>query len=277
MKYKIVADSSCDFLTLKDVNFEAVPLKISTNDKNYVDDAKLNLSEMLKELKEYKGRSYTACPNIQEWLNAYDEADNIFVVTITSALSGSYSAAIAAKKMMESTHPNKKIHVFDTLSAGPGVALIVEKLQELILNNETFDEICEKVTQYQKDTQLIFALKSIHNFVQNGRVNKVVGLAVGTLNIRMIGAASEEGTLEIIGKQKGEKKSIEALFKEMEKRGYKGGKVNIGHCENEQGAATLKDLILSKYKNANISLYHMRGLCCYYAEPGGMLMGFETL
>lgn len=275
MKIKIVSDSSCDLSSLEGVSFTTVPLKIITNDREYLDNELLNVSEMIKELREYKGRSRTSCPNVQEWKDAFESADEIFAITITSSLSGSYNAAVAAKKLWEEENPKKRIHVFDTLSAGPEIALIIEKLRDLIVQGEDFDSISKKVTEYQKRTHLLFSLESMHNFAQNGRVNKIVASAAGVMGIRILGTASQEGTLEIIKKTRGRSKAIATFLPEMKSRGYCGGKVNIGHCFNEEGAKELATIILSQFQDAEVNIYPMRGLCCYYAEKGGILVGFE--
>ena len=95
---KIVSDSSSDVLTMNGIAFESVPLKIITAQKEYVDDAGLDVRAMVEELQRYKGRSSTSCPNAADWLMAFGEAKWVFCVTITGTLSGSYNAACMAKE-----------------------------------------------------------------------------------------------------------------------------------------------------------------------------------
>ncbi|MBQ7025344.1 MAG: fatty acid-binding protein DegV, partial [Peptococcaceae bacterium] len=57
--------------------------------------------------------------------------------------------------------------------------------------------------------------------------------------------------------------------------GYKGGKIRISHCCNESSAQKLKELIQAEFKKAKIEIGKTRGLCSYYAEKGGLLIGFE--
>ncbi len=275
MNYKIVSDSSCDIINTGNEAFETVAMKIFTDEKEYIDNESLDLTVMLDELKRYKGRSYTGCPNISEWLNAFGDADNVFAVTITGGLSGSYSSALAAKKIAEKENENRNIFVIDTLSAGPEIRLIIEKLSLLIQEKNSFEEIVGKITSYKEHTHLLFALESMHNFVQNGRVSKMAALAAGTLGIRVLGTASSKGTLEMCSKHRGAAKTIQAILPQMLRRGYCGGKVRIGHTKNEEGAKMLAELISGSYPNADINIYHMRGLCSYYAEEGGILVGFE--
>ena len=113
MKYKIVADSSSNLYDGYIENFSSVPLKIICGDKEYIDIPSLDARKMMNELKKIKEKSSTSCPNIFEWRDAFGDADNVFAVTITSGLSGSYSAAMSAKKDYIAEYPDKKVCVID--------------------------------------------------------------------------------------------------------------------------------------------------------------------
>ena len=97
-QFRIVADSSCDILTLERADFVSVPLTIRTDTNEFFDDAGLDVDAMVSTLRDTKGRSYSACPNIADWEQAFGESGDVIAFTITSTLSGSYNAACAAKK-----------------------------------------------------------------------------------------------------------------------------------------------------------------------------------
>lgn len=272
---KFIADSCGDMIEIEGVEFTSVPLVISTDERDYVDDARLDMGKMLDELAVYKGKSCTACPSVESWLQAFEGADEIYVVTMTSTLSGTYNSALVAKKMYEQSHPEVKIHVFDTLSAGPENRLLVEKLISLEKEGKTFDEIVEYGENYLKGTRLFFALKSLHNLVQNGRVSKVVAAAAGALGISVFGTASTEGTLEPCAKYRGDKKVAAGFVDAMEKAGFRKGKVRISHVENADLAEKVEDAVKERFPEAEILIYPARGLCSYYAERGGILVGVE--
>ena len=129
MKVKIVSDSASNVFALDGVDFESVPLHIVTNDKEYVDTPDLNVAGMVADLSTYNGRSGTACPGVGDYLNAFEGYDEVYCVTITSQLSGSYNAAMTAKQQYEEENPGKKVFVLDSLSAGSEMKLHVEKLR----------------------------------------------------------------------------------------------------------------------------------------------------
>lgn len=116
---KIVADSSANLLELSNIPFAAAPMKINTDVKEFVDDAHLDADAMVKWFETYKGKSKTSCPNPSDWMDAFADAQEVFCVTITSGLSGSYNAACIAKQMYESDQEGRRVYVIDSLSAGP--------------------------------------------------------------------------------------------------------------------------------------------------------------
>lgn len=275
MKRKIVADSSCDMRELNGVDFAVAPMTISTDNKHYVDNQELDVHLMSEDLAKYKGVSHTACPSVGSWLDCYEGYDEVFVVTLTGAMSGTYNSAMTAKGIYEEENENVKVHVFDSLSTGPEMRLLIEKLKEMIEEDLTFEEIVEKGQDYLKHTRLFFALKSLHNFAMNGRVNKAVASAIGVLNISIFATASEEGTIQQISKCRGEKKVVKSMIEHLENAGYHGGKVRISHADNLKLAHSVRDKILELYPHADIIVYPMGGLCTYYAEIGGLLVGCE--
>lgn len=275
MKRKIVADSSCDIWELNGVDFAVAPMTISTDNKHYVDNQKLDVRLMSEDLAKYKGVSHTACPSVGSWLDCYEGFDEIFVITLTGAMSGTYNSAMTAKGIYEEENENVKVHVFDSLSTGPEMRLLIEKLKEMIEEDLTFEEIVEKGQDYLNHTRLFFALKSLHNFAMNGRVSKTVASAIGVLNISIFATASEKGTIQQISKCRGEKKVVKSMIEHLEDAGYHGGKVRISHADNLKLAHNVRDKILELYPNADIIVYPMGGLCTYYAEKGGLLVGCE--
>ncbi len=274
---KIVADSSANMMGLPHVAFASAPLKIITADREFTDDATLDVENMITYFETYKSTSKTSCPNPSDWLAAFGDADDIFCVTITSGLSGSYNAACAAKAMYEAENKGKRVCVIDSLSAGPELVLIVEKLEEWIRMGVPFGDICVLVQSYQEKTGLIFMLESLKNFAANGRVSPAVAKVVGLLGIRVVGQASEKGQLEPLHKCRGEAKALETLTDLLKKNGVSKGKIRIAHCRNEKAAIALQEAIAKQLPQAEVSIDTCRGLCSYYAENGGLLVGYEKI
>lgn len=275
MKFKIVSDSSSNIFSIKEVAYQSVPLKIITDEVEYIDNPELNVVNMVEDLKKYKGKSGSSCPNAHEWEEAFGDADCVFGITISSNLSGSYAAATQAAENFIENHPASKIFIIDSLSAGSELHLIIQKLSEYIQAGKNFEEIVESIKEYQKHTHLLFGLQSLTNLARNGRINPAVAKVCGIIGIRLLGKASDVGTLQPMHKFRSEKKLLQGFVDEMMALNWKGQKVRICHCLNLQGANQLKDMLLEKFPTTDIEIVDCTALCSFYAEEGGLLVGFE--
>jgi DegV family protein with EDD domain len=282
MKWMIVADSSSDMACMKEslngeVGFTTVALRIDVGDKEFVDDENLDVDGMIKYLLEYKGKSGSAAPGPGEWKEAFEKADNVIAITITGSLSGSYRSACAAKDMVMEEYPDKNILVIDSLSTGPEMVLLVNKAMELASAGLEFDQVCMEMQAYSRNTHLLFVIEAMDNLVKNGRVHKLEGGVAAILGIKVMGMASEEGTLTLLKKSRGKLKVYDKLIEEMLDNGYSGGKVVINHCNNIERAEYIKTTLLEKFPQASITIMKTRGLCSFYAENMGVLVGYEKI
>ncbi len=273
---KIVADSSSNVYNMEGIDYACVPLKVNIGSTEYIDTPDADLLKMVSELKTTQEKTSTSCPNIYDWQESFKGCDEIFAVTITSGLSGSYSSCVNAKKLYEETNEGTKIHVIDSLSAGPELKLIIEKLKELIEKNLSFEEIKKKIEEYKSRTRLFFCLESLTNFARNGRVSPTIAHLVGFLGMRIVGTASISGTLEPLSKPRGEKKALISLYEHIKSVGFSGGKVRIAHCQNESFAKQLKDVIIKNFPASDVEIAPCGALCSYYAEIGGLLVAIES-
>lgn len=277
MKYGIIADSSCDLTELSDTHnnifYDRAALMIRVGETEYVDNTSLDLNHFMLDMENCKTTTGSSAPSPDDWYNAYLQADEIFVLTISGKLSGSYNSAVAGMNMLLEHFPDKKIHIIDSLSTGPEMTLAVLKLQECMKQNLPFEEIKKIITEYMTHTHLYFILESLDNLVRNGRVSKLVGNIAGVLGIKILGQASEEGNLEILQKCRGRNKTYDNLIKNIQARYTSLSKVIISHCFNEEGALYIKEKILSLFPTCAVTLMPTGGLCSYYAERNGLLIG----
>lgn len=274
MNYRIVADSSCNILSMENSSFYSVPMKVRA-EKEYVDDIHLDLHKMVEDLKNHRGTSGSACPSVGEWLDAFGDADMVFGTTMSKGLSGSYNAACEAARMFEEENPGKKAHIFNTLSAGPQQAFLNEKVMELVEQGCDFETIKEKSMEYYKNTHILFCLESMMNLARNGRTSMAVAKIAGMLGIRVCGDV-KAGMITPVHKPRGAKKATETLVEMMKERGfYDGAQLRIAHCFGEKQAKDLAEATLAQFPNARITIEPTTALCSFYAETGGLMIGFE--
>ena len=275
MKTRIVVDSAASLYALDGVDFACVPLKIITDHEEYHDDGTLDAVGMATTLRTYKGKTSTSCPNVGDWLAAYEGADEVYAITITGTLSGSCNAAQLAAEEYQQENPGKRVFVLDSLSTGAESRLLVERLAALIKAGKPFDTVCEEIRAYHEHTHLLFALESLANLARNGRVKPAVAAVARMLGIRVIGQASDAGDLEVLCKTRGEHGALERMVLEMKAHGLTNGRVHIDHCCNAAAAERLKHMVHAVFPEAKVEVGTCGALCSYYAEYGGLMVGYE--
>ncbi len=274
MSIKVVSDSSSNVFAVEGLNYTTVPMKVIAA-KEYIDTPELDLQGMVTDLQNHKGKSGSSCPNVQEWLDAFGSGDDIFALTISKNLSGSYNAAKSAAEEYVEANPGKKAFVFDSLAAGPQQIMIAEKIRELIDAGCDFETIKEKTLEYHNHTHILFCLESLNNLARNGRVNPAVAKIAGVLGMRVVGDV-KGGQITPVHKPRGHKKAMQTLFSMLEERGlYDGALIRIAHCFGESQANDLKALVQEKYPNVRFIIEPTTALCSFYAEAGGLMIGFE--
>lgn len=277
MKTKIITDSGANTFvsSINQVDHRNVPLTIRAGSMSWLDNGKLNLPKFIATLKNTKEHTSTACPSVQDWLDSFASADQIFVLTITSALSGTYNSALQAAKIFTEAHPEVKIHIFDTRSAGPQIRLLAEDVAKMVNDDLNFDQIVETLKYRIHQTDLLFILENLDNLANNGRINPAIARIAHALKLNIYGTANDAGKFEMLGKAHGGKKIFAKMVKVMKKSGYCGGKVLIDYVGTKEKAEKMKQAVLNEFPAAKVSLSECGGLCTYYAEDNGLMIGYE--
>lgn len=277
MAFRIIADSSCDIFDLdnKPANmyFNTIPFVITVDGSDFVDDEKLDVGELVEAMAVSK-KSHTSCPSPADWIREFGEEGDVFAITISSNLSGSYNSACTAKQMVLENDPFRNIEILDSRGTGPSLSMTIDKLQELIAQGLGFEEIKTEIHKFMADHKLIFALSSYHNLVNNGRMPRIAGIVLGHLGLWGVGIASEEGTIKMKKIAKGGRKTLQVIMSDFKERVADKESIVISHCQNELFAHNLKKAIETEYPGKIVKIIPTRGLCSYYAEKGGIIVGF---
>ena len=289
MSWAIVADSSCNLRGFKptaaDCVYRSAPLKINVAGEEYIDDEQLDVKLLNQRVASAAEATSSSCPSAGEWADLFRCADNIIAVTISSNLSGSYEAALMARNIVMDEYARehdgiidgKNIYVLDSHAAGGKLEVIVKLLDRYLSTNANFDDVVAYATTLESHSQVLYSLSSYENLVKNGRMPRLAGTIASKLSIRMLGTASAQGTIKIVGPTRGEKKMYRKVVESMKADGYHGGLVYIDHVDNETGAQALASTIREAWPEADIEIIPCGGLCSYYAEESGLIIGYEWL
>ena len=278
MKYRIIADSSCDLTDemKREMNVDIVPLILRLGDREYVDNQNLDVKQYVKDMNSHPEAPKTSCPSPMDFISKYKGDGSIFVVTLSSKLSGTYQSAVIAKDMFLEEIEQKFIYVFDSVSASAGETLICRKIYELVESGLKEVEIVERVTKYISGMKTFFLLESLEHLAKAGRLNPIIAKIATFLEIKPIMGGTEEGTIELVEKVRGYKR---AFVKFIETIGREGTKFEekvlaIAHCNCPERAENLKKEIEKKYNFKEIVIVEMSGLSSTYADDGGLVIAF---
>lgn len=272
---KIVTDSSANLLGMDGVEFVSVPLKVIVGEREFADNAAVNMSELYHELDHNPTHTCTSCPSVHDWLDAFQEAKYVICITLASTMSGSCSTARMAKREYEERHHGRHVYLIDSLSIGPEMALLAERARTLLLSGMSAPAVYRSLIRYRARTKLVFSLSGLKNCSENGRVARRSAQGVGVMGVSVVGCASEEGSLEIQEKCRGKKQMFSGILRQMKRLGYTGGRILISHSDNEAGALELMRHIRDAFGSVDVQVSESRALCGYYAERGSLLVGME--
>lgn len=277
MSWAIVADSSCN---LRDFTPQApettycfAPLKINIAGVEYVDDAELDVDELNRKVAQETSASSSACPSVGEWSDLFRRAENVIAITISANLSGSYEAALMAQSIVEE-EGGHNIFVLNSRAAGGKLEMLVHLLDRYLTTNPSFEEAVTYIKDIEQHSTVLFSLSSYENLTKSGRMPKMAGMIASKLNIRILGVASDEGTIKVLGPTRGQRKMFDKVIQSMRDRGFAGGVVYIDHVVNQTAADELAHKICDAWANAEVHIVPCGGLCSYYAEQGGLMIGF---
>lgn len=271
---KIVVDSCCelnlDMIEGVDVSF--VPFKLSIGSDDFLDDENLNIEDFRIKMEESKEPVKTACPSPMDFFDKF-EGDIVYVVTITSELSGTYQSAMIAKEMYLKEYPGAKVHVFDSRSAVAGETAVFLNLVKCIKEGKSFEETVADTEEIIERSVTIINLASLSNLAKNGRIPKIAGKLSKVLNIRMIGKA-KEGKIVPVSIERGLKRSVKSLVNKALDICDKSLKtvIVISQANALEAAKEVKEMITKDFPDRIIEITGMKGLSSTYAEEGGLVL-----
>jgi len=276
---RIVVDSACDLTDeMKGgaiPHFDLVPLNLLVGEKQFVDDLNLDITEYIEYMESHSGEGKTAAPSPELFLESFKKAGDVFAVTVSSKLSGTYNSAMLAKQMYLNEIGEKFIHVVDSLSAGIGETLIVMKINECIKKNFSNIEIIATVNKFISEMRTLFILEKFDNLVNSGRLNPYVAKIASILSIKLI-CGDHKGEIVLVDKVLGYKKTIARLIDIIQKHdlAFEERILGITHVKCLERALEFKNEILKKIDFKDVVICEARGIIATYAQKGGLLFSF---
>lgn len=275
---KIVVDSGSDLqrgIIEKDgCLFDCVPLNLQLEDRVYVDDENLNLDEFIERMELSPAGVKSASPSPALFMDKFHDGDSVFVVTLSSKLSGTYNSALTAKRMYLDECGKKFIHVFDSLSASIGEGLVAMKIAEFAKNGLNNVEIVNNVNDFIKNMRTYFLLDKFDSLVKTGRINPYIAKVASLLNIKAICGDNTAGEIRMVDKARGHNKAVKRLVQIIKEStpDLENRIVGISYVKCYERAVAFKEELLSVMKVKDVVIMEARGLVATYANRGGFVV-----
>ena len=277
--FKIITDSCCDSKNEKGLflDVKKVPLYLLLGEKQYLDDENLDVKDFVDTIDTSVLTPKTQCPSPEAYMKLFDgPEDEIFVVTLTSKLSGSYNSALLAANLYLEDHPEKKIHIFDSMSASSGELVIVNQIKNLIEEGHNFNTIVQKVEYLIRNENKLYAvLENLDTLIKNGRLTKIQAIVTSLARIKLV-LTAKEGEIALHAKAMTTGQATSRIIKEFLESGidFSNKTLFISHCDAKELAETFKRKVMIKCNFKNIEIFETSGLSSVYANKGGIIISY---
>ncbi len=277
MRYKIVIDS-CGELVEKWKDSPAVErasLTLTVDDEDIIDDDTFDQAYFLKRVAESPNCPKSSCPSPERYMSAYDcEAEHVYAVTLSSELSGSYNSAVLGMNLLKETHPDKKIHVFNSRSASVGQTLIALKIEECEEQGMEFEEVVKTVDAYISEQNTYFVLETLETLRKNGRLSNLKAFVATALKIKPVMGSTPEGTIVQLDQARGMNKAVMKMVDYVVERTPNPAEkvLGISHCNCPARAQAVKEAILERIPVKDVVVLDTAGVSSMYANDGGIII-----
>lgn len=278
MSYRIIGDSCTDLpeKLKKDKHFRLVPLTLLIDGEEIIDDETFHQKSFIEKVKASSKGPKSACPSPDDYMKEFDFDGDIYVVTLSSKLSGSYNSAELAKRLYLEENPGKNIEIFDSRSASVGQTLIAMKIKELAEQGLSFNDIVEKVNEFRNGMKTKFVLETLETFIKNGRITGIQAILVNTLNIKPIMEGTKEGSVAKLDQSRGIKRALKRMIEIIEKDIVKPSEriFAIAHCNNFERAKFVCEEVLKRVPFKDYLIVDTAGVSTTYANEGGVIVAY---
>ena len=278
MSFHIVCDS-CTDLTEEDLKkgcYTLVPLTLLVDGEEIIDDETFDQADFLAKVAASKESVKSACPAPESYMEAYSKADDIYVVTLSAELSGSYNSAVLGKNLYEEENGTKNIHVVNSRGAATTQVLIARKLNEYASQGMPFEEVVDKIEEYTTSLRTYFVLETLEVLRKNGRLSRLSATIAGALNIKPVMIGTRDGVIQKAAQARGMKKALAKMVEHMgsEGRDLTRRQFVISHCNCYERAVYVKELIKKHLHAEDVDIVDTKGVSSLYACEGGIIVSY---
>jgi DegV family protein with EDD domain len=277
MNVGIVTDSTCDIPEnlIRDLSINVVPIYIHFGKNIYRDGIDISLDEFYKQLITSPTFPTTSQPNPADFVKIYSELlkkfDGIVSIHISSAISGTYNAALSAKREMGNS---SEIEVIDSQYNSAGLGLLVLNAARLAKKKFGIHEIARETRERIKDIYMLGMFSTMQYLAKGGRVNKVVANLSGLLNVKPL-LTFDDGQVVRAGFVNTVSKGVQRIY-DFVGQYERVEEVIIVHSQVPQKALLLKNRLSNKVSSDKILIAQLGAGLGVHGGPGVLLAAVRT-
>lgn len=269
-KIAFVTDSTA-YLTQQQIeenNITVVPLSVIFGDKAYREGVELSAAQFYSMLSTEKAFPTTSQPPIGEFAKAFEELqkdhDTILCLMLSQKLSGTYSSAYSAAKMV-----GGDIHVVDSGIASYGIAGPLLDGIQLAKQGASVQDILDLWQKELSATKAYFLVDTLEQLHRGGRIGGAAAVFGALLQIKPI-LTIDDGQIALYEKVRTHKRALERILSEFDKDASTGQPLQLGivHAVREADAIKLRDELLSKYSNVHADIAELGPVIGTHSGPG---------
>ncbi len=278
MTYFII-DSTCDLdeSLMEKHHISMLSLGIAIDDQLYEDKVNISPQDVYEAMKK-DILPKTSQPSPKKMLDLFEsyckQGKDFIYLSFSSALSGTYQTACGIINILKESYPHIKMSCIDSKGGAAGIGIIVE---EVIKDASThaYEDIQKKMIALVDRIEHIFTINDLKWLVKGGRISSLEGAIGQILNIKPI-LHVNKGRMEVIAKERGQKKAISKIMALLDERLTPGQpqRIAIAHSDNEMMALKIHDLIQEKYPEHKLSVQPIGSTLASHLGIGGLGLFF---
>jgi DegV family protein with EDD domain len=234
-------------------HIKVVPVGLVLDGKPYLDQFEITPAEFWDKFEKLKEIPTTFAPNPQEFEKALTELalknDSIICLLVSKILSGTNSAALAARKKILEKKPGLRIEIIDSKCAAGALGFLVLEAARAAESGNSFEDVIKVVQNLLPRVTYLTALETMKYLIKGGRAPKVAVIG-DLLGIRPIITNNKEtGEVLSIGRGQGKKNAMSKLvnmvadFADPKKPLH----IMVHYTTNLQDGEKLQEMVKAKY------------------------------
>ena len=258
---------------LKERNVPVIPLKYTIDGQEYTDMYGLSDNEFFQKLREGK-MSVTSQINpeeAKEMLEPYvKEGKDVLHLAFSSALSGTCNSMKIAAEELQEEYPEAKVIVVDTLCACMGEAMLLYYALKQKEAGKTIEEVAQWVEENKLHVCHNVTVDDLFHLHRGGRVSKTAAVLGTMVKVKPIIHMDDNGALQVIGKERGRKKSLHKIVDMAVERskGWDNEIIMITHGDCLEDAEYVAKLVREKMGVENVFIHNIGTVIGSHTGPG---------